>query len=116
MADGEKKEEDGNIKIWISPERKEIFRWKIKHFHSSRRAIIWWKIKICKKIADTRNSKTKNLFWKYLKTHHIQILFSQTPREVFKIVMFLKRDSDFHKLTTTVLKQYFPKLKPKVVN
>ena len=24
--------------------------------------------------------------------------------------------SDFHKLTTTVLKQYFPKLKPKVVN
>lgn len=23
--------------------------------------------------------------------------------------------SDFHKLTTTVLKQYFPKLKPKVV-
>ena len=24
--------------------------------------------------------------------------------------------SDFHKLTTTVLKQYFPKLKPKVIN
>ena len=24
--------------------------------------------------------------------------------------------SDFHKLTTTVLKQYFPKLKPKAVN
>ena len=30
--------------------------------------------------------------------------------------MFLNRDSDFHKLTTTVLKQYFPKLKPKIVN
>ena len=30
--------------------------------------------------------------------------------------MFLKRVSDFQKLTTTVLKQYFHKVKPQVVN
>ena len=30
--------------------------------------------------------------------------------------MFLKRASDFQKLTTTVLKQYFHKVKPQVVN
>ena len=42
-------------------------------------------------------------------------LFSPTPREVFKIVMFLERDSlIFKKLQ--LLKQYFHKVKPKVVN
>ena len=28
---GGKREEDGNTKIWISPERKELFRWSQKH-------------------------------------------------------------------------------------
>ena len=35
---------------------------------------------------------------------------------MFKTLMYLKRDSsDFGKLTFTVLKQYFPKQKPKVL-
>ena len=29
---GRKTEEDGNTKIWISRERKELFRWNKKHF------------------------------------------------------------------------------------
>ena len=32
MADRDKKREDGNTKIWISRERKELFRWNKKHF------------------------------------------------------------------------------------
>ena len=30
--DRKKRGKDGNIKIWISWERKELFRWNIKHF------------------------------------------------------------------------------------
>ena len=32
MADREKRGEDENRKIWISQERKELFRWNKKHF------------------------------------------------------------------------------------
>ena len=32
MADREKGGEDENTKIWISWERKELFRWNKKHF------------------------------------------------------------------------------------
>ena len=32
MADREKSGEDENTKICISQERKELFRWNIKHF------------------------------------------------------------------------------------
>ena len=32
MADREKRGEDRNTKIWISPEQKELFRWNKKHF------------------------------------------------------------------------------------
>ena len=32
-------------KTWISWERKELFRWNEKHFHSFWKAIIWWKNK-----------------------------------------------------------------------
>ena len=32
MADREKRGEDENTKIWISQERKELFRWNKKHF------------------------------------------------------------------------------------
>ena len=32
MADKEKRGEDENIKIWISREQKEFFRWNKKHF------------------------------------------------------------------------------------
>ena len=39
-------------KIWISQERKELFRWDKNIFHSFWRAIIWWKNKKLIKIAD----------------------------------------------------------------
>ena len=32
MANRRKREEDRNTKIWISRERKELFRWNKKHF------------------------------------------------------------------------------------
>ena len=32
MADMEKRGEDGNTKIWISQERKELYRWNKKIF------------------------------------------------------------------------------------
>ena len=32
MEDRDKKREDGNTKVWISRERKELFRWNKKHF------------------------------------------------------------------------------------
>ena len=32
MADSEKRGEDEYTKIWISRERKELFRWNKKHF------------------------------------------------------------------------------------
>ena len=44
LLTGQKRGEDQNTKIWISRERKELFRWK-NTFHSSWRAIIWWKNK-----------------------------------------------------------------------
>ena len=32
MADREKRGEDGNTKIWVSRDRKELFRWNKKYF------------------------------------------------------------------------------------
>ena len=42
-----------NTKLWISRERKELYRWNKSIFHSFWRAIIWWKNKNLMKIADT---------------------------------------------------------------
>ena len=50
MADREKRVEDGNTKIWISREQKELFRWNKNNFW---RVIIWWKNKNLMKIVDT---------------------------------------------------------------
>ena len=50
---GTKSGKGRNTKIWISRERKELFRWNKKHFQSFWRAIIWWKNKKLIKIADT---------------------------------------------------------------
>ena len=55
---GEKRTGDENTKIWISQERKELFRWNKKISHSFWRAIIWWKIKTWQKIADTSFNNT----------------------------------------------------------
>ena len=46
----------------------------------------------------------------------IDLILTNSPRTFQNSNVFETGLSDFHKLTTTVLKQYFPKLKPKVVN
>ena len=46
----------------------------------------------------------------------IDLILTNSPRRFQNKNVFETGLSDFQKLTTTVLKQYFPKLKPKVVN
>ena len=47
---------------------------------------------------------------------YIDLILTNSPRSFQNSSVFETGLSDFHKLTITVLKQYFPKLKPKVVN
>ena len=46
----------------------------------------------------------------------IDLILTNSPRSFQNSSVFETGLSDFHKLTITVVKQYFPKLKPKVVN
>ena len=46
----------------------------------------------------------------------IDLILTNSPRSFQNSSVFETGLSDFHKLTITVLKQYFPKLKLKVVN
>ena len=46
----------------------------------------------------------------------IDVVLTNSPRSFQSSNFFETGLSDFHKLTTTVLKQYFPKLKSKIVN
>ena len=46
----------------------------------------------------------------------IDLILTNSPRSFQDSCVFETGLSDFHKLTTTVLKQYFPKPKPKIVN
>ena len=46
----------------------------------------------------------------------IDLILTSSPRSFQNSSVFETGLSDFHKLTITVLKQYFPKLEPKVVN
>ena len=46
----------------------------------------------------------------------IDLILTNSPRSFQDSSVFETGLSDFHKLTTTVLKQYFPKSKPKIVN
>ena len=46
----------------------------------------------------------------------IDLILTNSPRSFQNSSVFETGLSDFHKHTITVLKQYFPKLKPKVVN
>ena len=46
----------------------------------------------------------------------IDLILTNSPRSFQNSSVFETALSDFHKLTITVVKQYFPKLKPKVVN
>ena len=47
---------------------------------------------------------------------YIDLILTNSPRSFQNSSVFETGLSDFHKLTITVLKQYFPKLKPKAVN
>ena len=49
MADKEKRGEDENTKIWISQERKELFRWNKKHFSVFEELLFGEKYKFDKK-------------------------------------------------------------------
>ena len=49
MADREKRGEDENTKIWISQERKELFRWNKKHFSVFEELLFGEKYKFDKK-------------------------------------------------------------------
>ena len=46
----------------------------------------------------------------------IDLILTNSPRSFQDSSVFETGFSDFHKLITTVLKQYFPKPKPKVIN
>ena len=46
----------------------------------------------------------------------IDLILTNFPRSFQNSNVFETGFSDFHKLTTTVLEQYFPKLKPVAVN
>ena len=69
---GTKRGEGGNTKIWISRERKELFRWNKNACHSFWRAIIWWKIIKKKKIADkSLKLHYEKDIWHYLSRSHL---------------------------------------------
>ena len=46
----------------------------------------------------------------------IELILTNSPRSFQNSNVFETGLPDFHKLTTTVLKHYFPKLKPQIVN
>ena len=60
--------------------------------------------------------KQKTYFKNPVKPSCIDLMLTNSPQSFQNSNAFETRLSDFHKLTTTVLKQYFLKLKPKVVN
>ena len=63
-------------------------------------------------LYSLRNLVKQKFCFKNPENHHVQTLFSPTQNSnVFETGI-----SDCRKLTNTVLKQYFPKLKPTVVN
>ena len=63
-------------------------------------------------LYSLRNLVKQKFCFKNPENHHVQTLFSPTQNSI----VFETGLSDCHKLTNTVLKQYFPKLKPTVVN
>ena len=60
--------------------------------------------------------KQKTCFKKHENPACIDLILTNSPRSFQNTCTFETGLPDFHKLTITVLKQYFPKLKPKVVN
>ena len=60
--------------------------------------------------------KQKTCFKNPENSTYIDLILTNSPRSFQNSSVFETGLSDFHKLTITVLKQYFPKLKPKVVN
>ena len=60
--------------------------------------------------------KQKACFKNPDKPSSIDLILTSSPRSFQDNCLFETGLSDFQKLTTTVLKQYFPKPKPKIVN
>ena len=60
--------------------------------------------------------KQKNCFKNPENPSCIDLILTNFPRSFQNSNVFETGLSDFHKLTTAVLKKYFPKAKPKVVN
>ena len=60
--------------------------------------------------------KQKTCFKNPDNTSCTDLILTNSPRSFQDNSVFETGLSDFHKLTTTVLKQYFPKPKPKIVN
>ena len=58
---GRKREEDGNTKIWISREQKELFRWNKKHFWKFLKS---YHLKKNKNLLKEYCNKTLSIFWK----------------------------------------------------
>ena len=68
-------------------------------------------------VCSLRNIvKLKTCFKNLKNPSFIDIILANHLRSFQDSSVFKTRLSDFHKLTTTLLKQYFTKLKPKVVN
>ena len=73
MADREKKRENGNTKMWISRERKELFRWNKKHFSKFLKDYHLMKKKK-KKIAHTSFQTKQNQTYTTSSTRKLSIL------------------------------------------
>ena len=68
-------------------------------------------------LYNLRNlGKPKTCFKNPENSSFIDFILTNSPRSFQNSDVFETGLSDSHKLTTTVLKQYFPNLKPKVVN
>ena len=84
MADREKSVEDENTKIWISRERKELFRSNKKKIDENIDELMnWWKIKNWWKIADTSFKNDEKCF-----SFHLKSSFCSQDIQVF-ILIFL---------------------------
>ena len=91
-------------KIWISQERKELFRWNGNIFHSFWRTIIWWKnknliknrrriyydswIAFCSFVFKTKLVNLFSFHWKVLKNWNIKTMTSKKHGGLFNCSSF----------------------------
>ena len=85
MADREKRGEDGNTKIWISWERKKLFKWTKKHLSWFLKGYhLGEKQKFVKKKVDT-SFKVSNYFEDFL----VLISVVSTDVSMFQYLLLL---------------------------